>query len=318
MGALTDPSSPWLDLPEVSLPIVLEASAAGLDELVDLPEGSALTLARVDRETATVRAARWRDTGSLEFYPASTIKLATVALALGVMDRYGWDLDTVIEVGDDLPISLRRLLASTIVLSSNSGFCTLHELVGTRETHEAMRSWGIKDSIVRRHFRRPAYSHSRVIKAYRGGEVVTTIPERPAFDAEPETSGVKTRSNVYTTDDFCRLAAAVLAGPDVRGTTFYNHLPNWLSLTNHSYVAEGLGEVTGKLAGHPAFVTLNKPGWWPGTGAVSEVGYIYDVQMDEHYVFGVYHQGTLPEAHVNTMRAFEAVFTAIHRDGLRL
>lgn len=312
-----NPDAPWLDLPEVALPVELTPSSASIDDLIELNEGSALTLARIDHD-GTLHTTRWRDTGSLPFYPASTIKLATVALTLRLIDEHGWDLDTVIEIGDDPGITLRRLMASTIVLSSNSGFCTLHELVGTRETHEAMRRWGIKDSIVRRHFRRPPFTHSRTVKVFRNGRLTQTLPERPPFDAEPETAHDTSRSNTYTTDDFCRLAAATLAGPEIRSTRCFNHFANWLSLTNHSYVADGLGELTAEHPAHPPFVVLNKPGWWPGTGAVSEVGYIHDVSRKEHYVFGIYHQGTLPEAQARTSLAFRQIFAAIHQGDLSL
>ncbi|MEQ9453987.1 MAG: serine hydrolase [Phycisphaeraceae bacterium] len=320
MTSPRNPEAPWLDLPDVAQPVELVNANVSIDDLVDLPVGSALTLARITPD-GQLHTTRWRDTGRLGFYPASTIKWATVALTLELIDQHGWGLDTVIQIGDDPALSLRRLMASTIILSSNTGFCTLHELVGTRETHQAMQRWGIHDSVVRRHFKRPTYTQSRDIKVYNYGQHTQTLEARPPFDApDPPihtqpTSGGKGKSNWYTTDDLTRLAAATLAGP-TRQTRFFNHFANWLALTNHCYVADGLAEVTASEPARPPFIVLNKPGWWPGSGSVLELGYIHDVNRQADYAFAIYHEGTLKDAHRNTTQAFASIFRAIHQNHL--
>ena len=312
--------APWTALPRVDGKPTLFDADASIDGLFEMPAGSALTLARVDPQTGELIAVRWRDTGRTGFYPASTIKWITAAMVLAMMDDHGMTLDTVIRVGDDAPGSMRDLLASMIVMSDNEAFNTLQEAVGFAETYERMRAWGCTDSMIRRHFTRPHWNHSRPVRVFDGGELRMTLPARPAADiplnTDPNPDG-NPESNWFTTDDFVRCGGATLMGP-TRDRTYFPEFTGWLSYTNQCFVRDGLQKVTAKHQDRPAFVILNKPGWWPGDGANVDLAYIHDVARGEDYVLAVYFQGTLEEAEVGIREAAFALFDAIHTGRLEL
>ncbi len=318
----TVPRQPWAELPQGTLPVRLQAARAGIDELIDLPPGSMLTLARVTPQGQLITA-RWRNTGSMGFYPASTVKWVTAFMALDWMDRHQLTLDHVIQVGDDPPASLRGLLSAMIVVSDNDAFNTLQEAVGFAETYEAMQRWGCEKSMVRRHFTRPRYNSSRAVQLISPlGETIKTIPGRPPAeiplndDDRPAPVGNR-EANWFTSDDLVRMVAATLMGP-MRERTYFAEVTQWLSATDQCFARDGLVRLTGRLAGSPGFVVLNKPGWWPGDGANVDALYIYDVQRDEHYLLGVYVQGTEEDAKKYMSEAAEKLFTAIHEGRLRL
>ncbi len=73
-------------LPTASTPIVLleggaTAESQAVLDAIEMPSGSALTIASIDR-VGGIRAIRWRDSGDVGFYPASTVKLATALMTL--------------------------------------------------------------------------------------------------------------------------------------------------------------------------------------------------------------------------------------------
>ncbi len=316
------PRQPWLALPQVAQPVVLQSASVDLGVLIELPEGSRLSLARVTPQGQLI-AARWRDTGSMGFYPASTIKWVTAFMTLEMMDRHQLTLDHVIQVGDDPPASLRWLLSSMIVVSDNDAFNTLQEAVGFAETYEVMKGWGCEKSMIRRHFTRPRYNSSRAVQLISPfGETVKTIPGRPPAeiplndDDRPAPIG-NPEANWFTTDDLVRVLAATLSGQN-RQRTYFAEVAQWLSATDQCFARDGLVKLTGRLAGSPGFVVLNKPGWWPPDGANVDALYVYDVQQGEHYVLGVYVQGTEDDAKKYMSEAAEKLFAAIHEGRLRL
>ncbi len=314
------PDRPWLGLPRLDGAPTLVGVDASLDGLFDMPEGSAMTVARVDPATGRLLTARWRDTGDLGFYPASTVKWVTAAMTLELMQAHDMRLDTVLQVGDDPPRSMRDLLAGMIVMSDNQAFNTLQEAVGFGETYERMKSWGCTKAMIRRHFTRPHWSHSREVRIHDGGRLAATIAPRPAPDiplnADPNPEG-NPESNWFTTDDLVRCAAAMMMGP-TRDRPHFDELCAHLGYTNQGFIRDGLAKLTAQRDDRPAFVTLNKPGWWPGDGANVDLAYVYDVNRREHYLIGLYVQGTLEEAKAVMAEASRAVFAAIHDGGLRL
>lgn len=315
-----DNRDPWTALPRVDGPPVLIEADASIDDLFEMPAGSALTLARIDPDSGDLVTIRWRDTGTLGFYPASTIKWITAAMALEMMDTHEMTLDTVIQVGDDPPGSMRDLLASMIVMSNNDAFNTLQEAVGFGETYQQMLAWGCTDSMIRRHFTRPHWNHSRRMKIDQHGTPVKILPARPAADiplnGDPNPNG-NPESNWFTTDDFIRCGAATLMGP-TRERTYFPEVAGWLSYTNQCFVRDGLNRVTAEHPDRPAYVILNKPGWWPGDGANVDLAYIHDVQRNNDYLLAIYYQGTLKEAKTGITQAAFALFDAIHTGRLEL
>ncbi len=305
---------PWLDLPALDGAPRLINSGTDLGPLFELPAGSALTLARIDPDTGDLYCARWRDTGRFGFYPASTIKWNTAFLMLDVMQERGLSLDHAMQVGDDPPRTLRDLLAGMLVMSDNDAFNTLQEAVGFKETYDWMRAIGCSDSLVRRHFTRPHWNHSRVVRVWSpAGEELEPIAERPAVDIPLNSDpapGSKRESNWFTADDFIRCGAATLMAGDRTDPRFV-FVTDQLAYTNQCYVREGLWRVTTALPGRPGFVVLNKPGWWPGDGANCELCYIYDVQRGGHYLLAVYVQGTNEQAQAAMSGAAEAIFRQI-------
>lgn len=323
---------PWRRLPRTALPIRLADAHADIDGLFDLPEGSALTLARVDAAVdasgdpapapPTLQAVRWRDSGPTGFYPASTIKWITAALTVAWMDGHGLTPDTVIAVGDDRPATLRDLILGCLVMSDNEAFNTLQEAAGFAETHAALRAWGVQHGLIRRHFTRPHWNHSREVRCFLPGGRIHTVDARPAadiplnLDPRPAPLG-NPEANYFTTDDFVISAAASLMGP-TRDATSFPLLTQGLGWTNQNYIREGLSRVTADLPERPAFVTLSKPGWWPPDGANSEMAYVYDATDGGHYFLAIYIQGTNDEARAAMTEATRHLFAAVRSGRLVL
>ncbi|BAM03453.1 serine hydrolase [Phycisphaera mikurensis] len=321
---MSDGDPPWARLPRTAgVPMLKDARSADsalLDGLFELPAGSALTVAEVAADGSLV-AARWRGTGETLFYPASTIKWTTGALAVALMDEHDLPPEAVLAVGDRPAATLRDLVLSMLQASDNDAFNALHEWVGTAETHAAMRSWGCTHAIVRRHFMNPRFTGSPACVARRpdGSEVVfeakpeVDMPlstDRPPPDGNPE-------ANAFTTDDLVRVGAATLMGP-IRDAAAFGLFACGLSWTCQAYVRAGLARLTAGRPDRPGFVVLNKPGWWPPDGANSELNYVHDVAHGRHLFLAVYAQGTEAEAEAGVSAAAEAVGAALLAGRLRL
>lgn len=317
-SAPPDPNAPWRSLPRLEGPAELVDVGPVLDDLFELPAGSALTLSRVEPATGRLFTARWRGSGGTGFYPASTIKWITAALTLAWMDGHDLEPLTVIQVGDDAPATLRDLLLDTLVLSGNHAFNTLQETVGLAETHAALRRWGVEQSVIRRFFVRPRRSNSRAVWVAPPGREPFVIAERPAADIplNPAHTGSR-ESNYFTPDDFVRAAAATLLGP-TRDTRHFGLLTQGLSWTNHCFVREGLAQVTADLETRPAFVVLNKPGWWPPDGDNSELCYVFDSHPNEHYLLAASIKGPIGVARQALSEAAFAMFSGLHAGRIRL
>ena len=305
---------PWASLPRIAgAPVLRDAppgADAALSDAFDLPGGSALTVAEVAAD-GTLVAARWRGTGDAVFYPASTIKWITGALTVGWMAEHGVSPEAVLSVGDRPAATLRDLLLAMLQASDNDAFNTLHELVGTAETHAALRGWGCPHGIVRRHFTNPHFTSSPRCVAQRadGSEVVVEArPEvamPPNTDTRPPPLG-NPEQNAFTTDDFIRVGAATLMGP-LRDAPAFDVFTCGLSWTVQAYVRAGLARLTASRPEKPAFAVLNKPGWWPGDGANSELNWVWDACRSKHLFVSVYVQGTEAEAERGMADAAEAV-----------
>jgi hypothetical protein len=335
----SNPDAPWLALPDITLPAELTpadtAAQRAFDGLFELPAGSALTYAEVNGD-GSLTAYRWRETGTLGFYPASTIKWISVALTLRLMDEHDVPAASVLELDEYVPNpaadpaqtilgttpgrrTLRDLILDTLVMSGNEAFNVLQETVGFAETHAALRSWGVEHSLIRRHFTRPHWNHSRPVTITRPDGRVVRLPARPPVNLPPNDTLGNPRtpkldnpeSNVFTTDDFVRVAAATLMGPTRRSGRF-DLLTQGLGWTNQCYVREGLNRLTAERADRPGFVVLNKPGWWPPDGAHSELGYIHDLRRSAHAFLAVYIQGEQDAARRAMGDAARAIFGARH------
>jgi len=307
----TDPLRPWLSLPRLHPPVALRDSAASIDALFDMPAGSAVTLAQVAGDGRVV-ATRWRGTGETGFYPASTIKWITGALTVELLHERRWPIDSVLHLGDDKPRTFRDLLLAMLAASDNDAFNTLQETVGFARTHDWLRRWGVRHGLIRRHFRRPRYNHSRAARVVTPAGQAHTLPARPAADIprsadrRPAPLG-NPDANYFTTDDLIRVGVASLAGP-TRDAKDFDLLTAGLAWTNQCDVREGVA----RAPGPPAFVVLNKPGWWPPDGANSELCYLYDARGRRHFFLAVYCQGdeAAAEHHIRAMaRALAAALT---------
>lgn len=126
---------------------------------------------------------------------------------------------------------------------------------------------------------------------------------------------VNDEQNLFTTDDPVRVGAATLMGP-TRDAPAFGVLATGLAWTVQGYVREGLARLTAARPERPAFVVLNKPGWWPPDNANSELNWIYDVSRKRHLFLAVYVQGTEAEARAGVAAAAEAVGGAL-LDGRR-
>lgn len=321
-GDPTNPQTypPWKRLPILDGPPVLRPVAATLDGCIDLPPGSAATLGWIDPDTGDIHTAHWKKTGDTGFYPASTIKWITAFLAIQWLEENSIGLSHVVQVGDDPPRTVHDLLAGMVVMSDNEAFNTLQELVGFEHTYRTMRRWGCQTGIIRRHFTRPHWNHSREAEVWdEHGERVLVVPARPAVDLPLNNDPVPDsprESNWFSCDDFVRCAAATLMGP-YRELPLFDALTGWLGYTNQSAIREGLWRVTRQDPRHPGFAVLNKPGWWPGDGANCELTYIYDAQERRHYLLAIYFQGEHDDAMQCMRSAAESFFTAIRAGTLR-
>ncbi len=312
---------PWLDLPALCGAPQLIDIGTDLRTLITLPGDSSLSLARIVMDTGRLVCTRYDGTGDTGFYPASTIKWITGFLMLDVMRERGLSVDHVLQVGDDPPRSIRDLLAGMLVMSDNDAFNALQETVGFKQTYDWMLAAGCNNSLIRRHFTRPHWNHSRQVSLWSpAGKAIEPIPARPAFDiplnSDPK-PGSSRQSNWFTTDDLLRCAAVTLMGMD-RDDPNFLFVADQLAYTNQCNIREGLWRVTASRHDRPGFVVLNKPGWWPDDGANCELCYIYDVQRDDHYLLAIYVQGTQEEARDAMRSAAQAIFDAILAGRLRL
>lgn len=331
------PRGPWEAVGDVQFPVRLgKIDPVGLDDLIDMPRGSALTVARVNPD-GTLVSADWRGTGEWGFYPASIVKFTTAAMTLQFLDRHGLAIDDVLHVGDDMAMTFRELLAETIVMSGNDTFNTLQEAMGFAETYAEMQRWGVVQARIRRHFRSPRYNHSRgvVVTGPKGEERLRMSPRPPAdvpfhdgnagkvwgvrgprgFSAAQPASTDNVQSNWWCTDDLVRALAAIMFSP-TRRTRHFAEVMGWASFTNQNRLRDGLRALTASHPRHPPFVTVNKPGWWPPDGVNVEMGYVYDVEQDRHYLVGMYYQGEFQASAVGMARATRLLFEWLRAGGL--
>jgi hypothetical protein len=305
--------APWQQVAEAVFPVELNLRRdAEFDALFDFPAGSACTVARVNAATGGLEALDWRGKGAWGFYPASIVKWVTCAMALGFLDRHGLPIDAVLHVGDDKAMTFRELLAETMVFSGNETFNTLQEAVGFAETYAEMRRWGVREARIRRHFRHPRYNHSRAVRVTDGrGRLLLELAERPAAEIPFHDNNVpgsaEGQSNWWSTNDLVRATYAILFGP-TRRTRYFPMLTTWAGMTNQCRVRDGLREVTGGDAGHPGFVILNKPGWWPDDSSNVEMTYVYDMAGESHYLVGMYYHGTLEDSAAGMAEASRRIF----------
>jgi hypothetical protein len=311
------PDHPWQQVAELTFPVTLRKTrSAALDQLLDLPEHSALSLARIDPKTACLTGSDWRGSGEHGFYPASSIKLITAAMTLGFLDEHQLPIDAVVRLGDEDPMTFRELLAETIVLSGNETFNILQETVGFAETYQQTQRWGLAKTLVRRHFKNPRYNYSRPVTILGfDGKAVLEIPARPTaiiplHDGNHQ-ANQNLESNWTCTDDLVRIMAAVLFGP-TRHTRYFPSLTGWCGMTNCCHVRTGLRRLTAANVDHPPFVILNKPGWWPADRVNVDFGYVYDLAHDAHYIYAVYCHGTEESAAEAIPAAFQRIFGALH------
>lgn len=321
--------APWFALPDISMPIGLDDGARDLSELFDLPEGSACTWAKIEPDGRVV-AARWRGTGSRGWYPASTIKWVAAALALHRMDELGLPLDATLEIDADesLPMpaepaqTFKDLILGSLVMSDNDFYSILNEFAGFAWTRERMQAWGAGHSIIRSHFRRPRFNHSRPMTVRFAPDPNGAVREpmrletRPAVDLPLNTSPDPSRqqSNWFTCDDAVRCVLATLSRP-TRETTHFDSLVQGLQYTNQRYLAQGAARAMQRQSARPGWVALSKPGWWPGEGDNSEWAYMYDLHGRSHYAVGIYVQGSHLQARQAMTQAAEAVCYAIQAEG---
>jgi hypothetical protein len=314
-----DCDHPWARVPPIDFPVILhKGRSPELDALFDLPGESSLTIARVDPLTGKLDSVDWRGRGEWGFYPASSIKLITAAMTLAFLDWHHLPIDSVVKLGEDSPITFRELLAETIVFSGNETFNTLAEVVGFAETWQQTRQWGLVKLLVRRNFKSPRYNHSRQVIVYgASGSVLLEIPPRPApvipFHDGNGQANQNLESNWACTDDLVRAMAAILFGP-TRNSRYFSQLTGWCGMTNRCFFRDGLRKITAEASHHPAFVILNKPGWWPDDGVNVDFGYIYDVSQSAHYLYAAYYHGTEESAGAGLSKAALQIFNHIHAD----
>ncbi|MEO0587343.1 MAG: hypothetical protein AAF078_06870 [Planctomycetota bacterium] len=296
---------PWERLPDLQLPIALPDGGPMLDDVVDMPPDSALTLARVE-PTGEFVAWRWRGTGQLGFYPASSIKWMTAGLLAVFLDELGIPDTATLQTGDDAPLVIRDAVLSMLIHSSNETFNTLQEAVGFEETMAVVRAVGCERLVIRRSFGRDRRSHSRA--------VTLTVPEREpvvvsarldtdlplSSDDRPPPMG-NPEANFATTDDFVRMAAWTLMGPP-RRTPAFDLMPIGLAGPHPRDTAAGFNDLAIAAPDSGAFTVLSKPGWWPPEGVNVDVAYAYDHGRDRHYFASIYVEDTVEERARKTMR----------------
>ncbi len=305
-----DSPQPWKGGPVVPMPIVLiDAKPSPALDAIEMPAGSAMTIARVGSD-GTVHAARWRESGTVGFYPASTVKLATAVGVLRHLDRVGVDLPLkawrVSLQGDPLtgetPQPVATLLRDMIADSDNAAFNTLQEFVGFAETHAMLTRFGCEKLTIRRHFTRPHWNHSRPVTLL-ADDATIAWPARPAPDLPPNADPAHPaagggEANWACSDDLVRLLAATFF-TETRGLRGFDALAQAMAETNEPFVERGLTHLNG-------LHVWNKPGWWPGDGAFVDAAYVFDATSGQHYLIGLYWQGDPDgdaEAELETARA---------------
>ncbi len=317
---VTDAGQPWLKAGTAKLPFVLldggaTATSQTTLDAFELPAGSALTIARVDR-VGDVRALRWRDTGDVGFYPASTVKLATALMTL----RQLRDLDAdvlpeawQVSLDGSPPANVMKLLRVMIADSDNEAFNTLQEVAGFAETSDFLKKIGCDTLTIRRHFTRPHWNYSRPAVLTRGDGTTVDIAARPAPDTPLNAAGGE--SNWSTTDDFVKLLAATFF-TDARELPGFDVLAEAMRENNEPFIGRGLEPLGG-------FTTFGKPGWWPPDGNFVDAAYAYDAREDAHYLVSIYWQGGGGEDELQGARdgiagVVRRVFTAIRAGEIRL
>ena len=311
---------PWLDVSQRKLPIVLldggatAASQAVFDQ-IDMPPGSAMTIAKLDPADGGVRAVRWRDSGDAGFYPASTVKLATALMTLRQLhDREpdrpfeSWR----VSLAGEEPTQVEALLRDMIADSDNDAFNTLQEVAGFAETAAFLKDIGADTLAIRRHFTRPHWNHSRPATLSADDGLSVELPARPAPDLPMNAAGGE--SNWASTDDFVRLLAAtfVTSNRDLPG---FGDLADAMRDNNEPFVGRGLAELGD-------FQVWGKPGWWPPDGNFVDAAYVYDAREDAHYLVALHWQGP-PDGDLDAARAAIAdvvkqAFSAIRDGSIRL
>jgi N-acetylmuramoyl-L-alanine amidase len=316
---------PWLRVRQQDLPITLldgGATAASQEVLdaIELPQGSALTIANVS-PSGGVRAMRWRDSRNQGFYPASTVKLATALMTLRQVDELDGKVSfnhVNVSLDGSEPKPVKDLLRAMIADSDNDDFNTLQEVAGFAETAQYMEDVGCDTFIIRRHFTRPHWNHSRDAAFIVDGETID-VPARPGPDFALNRAGGE--SNWSNADDFVRLVAATFF-TKVRELDGFDTLAEAMANNNDPFVGRGVDRLGG-------FRTSGKPGWWPGDGAFCDAAYVYDEQNDRHYLVGIYWQGEardndevgqdeLDRARTGIADAVEQTFRAIRDGRIRL
>ncbi|MEM6333063.1 MAG: hypothetical protein AAF823_06965 [Planctomycetota bacterium] len=296
---------PWERLPELRLPIALMDGGPALNEAVDMPPNSALTLARVE-PTGDFLAWRWRDTGQLGFYPASSIKWMTAGLLAVFLDGLGIPDTAALRTGDDPPVVIRDAVLSMLIHSSNDTFNTLQEAVGFEETMAVVRAVGCERFVMRRNFGPDRRSHSREVTLTAPGREPVVVPARLdtdmplSSDDRPPPMG-NPEANFATTDDFVRMAAWTLMGPP-RDASAFDLMPIGLAGPHPRDTASGFNDLALAALESGAFTVLSKPGWWPPEGVNVDVAYAYDHGRDRHYFASIYVEDTVEERARKTMR----------------
>jgi len=314
-----DSERPWLRLPETALPIELQPAPGTIDDAIDLPAASAMTLAEALPD-GSLRAWRWRGTGEVGFYPASSIKWVTAAMAVQWLDELALHstatLQPAISEGRETAVPapsqtvFRDALLAMLTHSDNDAFNTLQEVVGFGETFDAMRSWGCRHAIIRRNFGRPRRGDSRAFVARDPDGKCITLPARQGFalplsgDTRPPPWG-NPEANFATADDLVRCAAASLMGP-IRDATAFDLIPTGLACPEPRDVAHGLGDLAAACNGGLGFTVLSKPGWWPPDRANVELAYIHEKHSDRHFFLCIFVQEHEAAARAAVRRAAAA------------
>lgn len=322
--ASAESERPWRRLPTAALPIALHPAPGTIDDVIDLPPGSAATLAEALPD-GSLRAWRWRETGETGFYPASSIKWITAAMAVDWLDELALHSTATLRPAmprrgesaepQHAPTVFRDALLAMLTHSDNDAFNTLQEAVGFEETFDAMRRWGCRHAIIRRNFARPRRGDSRafVVRDPEGKSV--TVPARPGValplssDTRPPPLG-NPEANFATADDLVRCAAASLMGP-TRHASAFDLIPMGLACPEPRDIARGLGDLAAARDGGLGFCVLSKPGWWPPERANVELAYIHEQGSQRHFFLCLFVQEREAAAREATRRAASAIFARL-------
>lgn len=325
---VTDEARPWLALPESRFPVELEepANPGLLDDAFELPEASAATVAEVQPD-GSLLAWRWRGTGELGFYPASSVKWITATMTLRWLVEHGLPVTGLVGIHADPddaerqpavePMVVRTALLAMLTHSDNEAFNVLQEAVGFRETFEAMRAWGCRHAIIRRNFAPVRRSTSRSIDLYGpDGKTRTLAPRLDtrlplSTDARPPPLG-NPEANFATTDDLVRSAAASLMGP-ARRMPGFDAMTAGLACPEPRDVAAGLDDLAREDPDPAGFTVLSKPGWWPPDRANVELAYAHDTGQNRHFFACLFVQDEEQPARDTVRRAAGAMFSRLRR-----